>query len=91
MNQILLLSLGAIIGVLAHFSKKYARQEITGNLYHYFVVDYPGNTISALLTLVSVLAAIVATGQLEHMQTAAIVAMGFGSGWVIDSGVNKGA
>lgn len=91
MDTTLLLSLAAVAGMLAHYVKKWGRKEITGNLFDYLIVDYPGNTIAALMTLAAALAAIVATGQLTGMQQPAIMALGFGAGWAIDSGVNKGA
>ena len=91
MDTTLMLSLAAVIGMLAHYVKKWGRKEITGNLFDYLVVDYPGNTIAALMTLAAAIVAIVATGQLTSMQPPAIMALGFGAGWTIDSGVNKGA
>lgn len=80
-----------IIGMLAHYTKKWAKGEYIGNLWAYLYADKPKASLYALLTYSGAAAAVVATGTLDAMKIGAVVALGFTTGYAIDSSVNSTA
>lgn len=78
-------------GMLAHYVKKWAKGEYTGNIWAYLYADKPRATLYAFITCAGTLTAVVATGTLTTMQIAPIIALGFTTGYVIDSSVNSTA
>lgn len=81
--------LAGLVGMLAHYVKKWTRGEYAGNLWAYLFADNPRASLAAVITYVGAAAAVVATGSLDGMKLAQVVAVGFTTGFAIDSAVNK--
>lgn len=76
----------ALLGAICHFLNKRWRGEIDGSLWHYMVVT-PGLTCATILAILAACLVVVAVGQIEAMRPHMIVALGFGIGWTLDSGI----
>lgn len=90
---VLLYYLGAgVVGIVAHYVKKWAAGEIEGDLFCYLFLDYPKKTILTLMMFLASAAGLLALGSIsvntDHLM---LIGAGFGIGWACDSGVNKGA
>lgn len=83
--------IAGLLGMLAHYMKKWSKGEYVGNLWAYLYADKPRATLYAVITYVGASTAVVATGVLTGMQIASIIALGFTTGYVIDSSVNSTA
>jgi hypothetical protein len=81
--------LASLLGMLAHYAKKWGRGEYAGNLMAYLVADNPRASFATVMSCLGASAAIVATGTLHSMDTATALALGFTTGFAIDSAVNK--
>jgi hypothetical protein len=82
----LVLLTAALVGLLAHFLVKRFRGEITASLFRY-LVEQPGFTVATIISIVAACLGIVATGQLENLAPHLTVALGFGTGWTLDSAI----
>jgi hypothetical protein len=96
----------ALIGMVAHWYKKYKRGEVQGNLISYLLADYPGRSFSTLLTIITIAFGAATTGAIDgldlsvfwnmllhgkaHIPTISVVSSAFMLGWTLDSGINKG-
>ncbi len=95
------LYIAAFAGMFAHFAKKLLRDELprvhhdggfrkwTCHLWRYLAVDYPQHTAAAILTVIGACMGVMALGQLHTQPIYMVIGIGFGCGWVIDSGVNR--
>lgn len=81
--------LAGFLGMLAHYTKKWAKGEYQGNLWAYLYADKPRASLYAFLTYTGAATAVVTTGVLGSMAFSAIVALGFTTGYTIDSSVNS--
>lgn len=81
--------LAGLLGMLAHYVKKWSRGEYKGNLWAYLVADNPRATLSTVITYAAAATAVVATGSIAGMSLAQVFAAGFTTGFAIDSAVNK--
>lgn len=80
-----------LLGVIAHYTKKWARGEIQGNLFCYLFIDHPKETVAVLLTFLTSAAALLAAGSISiSTDPMMLIGAGFGIGWACDSGLNKG-
>jgi hypothetical protein len=76
-------------GMVAHYAKKWTRGEINLSLFEYMVKDNPKASVAAVCTCLGATTAIVATGTLHGMDIPTVAALGFTTGFAIDSAVNK--
>jgi len=77
------------VGMLAHYTKKWAKGEYLGNLWAYLYADHPRATLYAVLSYVGVAAAVVSTGQLDGLKLGTLAALGFTTGYACDSAMNS--
>lgn len=77
------------LGMLGHYTKKWARGQYAGNLWAYLFADHPRASLSAVITYSATAAGVLATGSVEGMGLAQIAALGFTTGYAIDSAVNR--
>lgn len=77
------------LGMIAHYTKKWAKGEYVGNLWAYLYADKPRASLYAILTYSGAAAAVVATGTLDTMKIGTVAALGFTTGYMIDSSVNS--
>lgn len=78
-----------LLGMLAHYTKKWARGQYDGNLWAYLFADQPRASLAAFITYTGSAAAVIATGSIGGMSVAQVAALGFGCGYAIDSAVNR--
>lgn len=76
-------------GMLAHYTKKWAKDEYKGNLWAYLYADKPRASLYAFITYAGAAAAVVATGTIDGMKVHTIIGLGFLTGYAIDSSVNS--
>lgn len=81
--------LAGFVGMVAHYVKKWTKGEYAGNLWAYLFADNPRASLAAVITYAGAAAAVVATGSLDGMKLAQVAALGFTTGYAIDSTVNK--
>ena len=81
--------LSGVLGMLAHYAKKWGKGEYKGSLFSYMFTDCPKATLAAVLTYTGAAATIMATGTLAGMDVATVGALGFTTGYAIDSSVNN--
>lgn len=77
-----------IVGMGAHYIKRWARGQYAGNLWAYLFADNPRASLAAVLTYTAAAAGVIATGSIDGMTLAQVAALGFGTGYVSDSAVN---
>lgn len=77
-----------LVGMGAHYAKKWARGQYAGNLWAYLFADNPRASLAAVLTYTAAAAGVMATGSIDGMTLAQVAALGFGTGYVSDSAVN---
>ena len=83
--------LAGLLGIAAHYLAKWAKGEITGNLFCYLFVNYPKNTVAVLMAFLASAAAMLAMGSISiNTDVMMLMGAGFGIGWACDSGFNKG-
>ena len=80
----------AVVGMLAHFAKKWLRGEIAGDLVTYFFHDYPKRTLAAVATLMSTVVAMFLSDQLSGMDIKPMLMLALTTGYAVDSIANKG-
>lgn len=78
-----------LLGMFAHFLKKWTRGEIAGGPIDY-LVSHPKHTVASILTFMGATAGLMASGQLDNLNLPVLVGLAFTTGWTIDSGINKG-
>jgi hypothetical protein len=83
--------IAGFLGMLGHYVKKWSKGEYIGNLWAYLYADKPRATLYAFITYAGAATAVVSTGVLASMQIAPIIALGFTTGYMIDSSVNSTA
>lgn len=88
-NPALVFYVCGLAGMVAHYTKKWARGEYRGNLWAYLVADNPRATLAAVITYAGTAAGVVATGTLHGMDLATVAALGFTTGFALDSAINK--
>jgi hypothetical protein len=76
-------------GMLAHYTKKWGRGEYDGSIVNYLFHDQPKASLAAVMTYIGAATAIAATGTLHGMDVQTIAALGFTTGFTVDSAVNK--
>ncbi len=81
--------LAGIIGMLGHYTKKWARGQYAGNLWAYLFADHPRASVAAFITYTAAAAGVLATASLDGMTLAQVAALGFTTGYAIDSAVNQ--
>ncbi len=81
--------LAGIIGMLAHYTKKWARGQYVGNLWAYLFADHPRASLAAVITYTATAAGVLTTASLAGMTLAQVAALGFTTGYAIDSAVNR--
>ncbi len=81
--------LAGIIGMLAHYTKKWARGQYAGNLWAYLFADHPRASLAAVITYTATAAGVLTTASLAGMTLAQVAALGFTTGYAIDSAVNR--
>lgn len=81
-----------VLGIVAHYLKKWAAGDIQGSLFCYLFMDYPKKTVLTLMMFLASAAGLLALGSINvNTDPMMLVGAGFGIGWACDSGVNKGA
>jgi hypothetical protein len=85
----LMFYLAGILGMLAHYTKRWARGQYAGNLWAYLFADHPRASLAAVITYTGAAATVLATGSIDGMKLAQIAALGFTTGYAIDSAVNR--
>ena len=80
----------AVVGMIAHFLKKWFRDEITGDLVKYFFRDYPKRTFAAVATLMGTVVVVFLTNQLTGMDIRPMLMLALTTGYTVDSIANKG-
>ena len=89
MNELLLV-LAALAGTFSHWAKdRYATKEIGGNPVDY-LITHPANTITMFAAVLMACSGLITAHQLTGMTPAAVVMLGFTTGWTADSAFNKG-
>ena len=81
--------LAGLGGMLAHYTKKWSKGEYTGNLWAYLYADKPRASLYAILTYVGAASTVASTGVLDGMKISTVLALGFSTGYLIDSSVNS--
>lgn len=90
-HAILLFYFTGVVGMLAHYTKKWARGEYLGNLWAYLFADNPRASIAAAVTHLGAVAAVVASGDITTLDVTTLAALGFLTGYTVDSAVNNQA
>ena len=85
----LLFCLANLLGMLAHYVKKWARGQYRGNLWAYLIADNPRASLAAIITCLGSAAGVIATGTLHGMSVATALWLGLLTGYTVDSAVNK--
>lgn len=103
----LLVVLAGFAGMSGHWLKKKHRKELKGSFFDYIFADYPGRTFSTVTMLLGAAFTASSTGLLDGLDAGQAIAMlrqwqlhiptvnslveAFMLGWMLDSGINKGA
>lgn len=77
-----------LVGMAAHYVKKWSRGQYAGNLWAYLFADNPRASLAAVLTYTGAAASVIATGSIDGMTLAQVSALGFFTGYASDSAVN---
>lgn len=88
------LMIGCCLGIVVHYLRQWASGQISGSLWAYLFVDYPRNTVLAIIG-----AAMVSAGETsaslyqgdagEVFSWALVIISGFKNGYATDSLINK--
>jgi hypothetical protein len=81
--------LSGLLGMVAHYAKKWARGQYAGNLWAYLFADHPRSSLAAIITYTASAATVLATGSIDGMNLAQVAALGFTTGYMADSAVNR--
>jgi hypothetical protein len=81
--------LAGLLGMVAHYTKKWARGQYAGNLWAYLFADHPRASLVAVITYTAAAAGVLVTGSIEGMKLYQVAALGFTTGYAIDSAVNS--
>lgn len=79
------------IGAIAHWVKKWLKREIAGDLVDYLIRDHARETALAMFVFAGIAFTAWLKGELTGVDLPHLVLAGFGAGWVVDSGLNRGA
>lgn len=79
----------AMLGVFAHWLKRYLRGQSKASFYDY-VLHYRKQTTASVTTAVTAVVAIYSTSELAEGLTAQVAALAFLAGYTGDSATNKG-
>lgn len=78
----------AIFGMLAHSAVKWAKGEVEGNMFDWYLIN-PRMSVLALLSVLGGTAALLLNGTVSDITLGAHILAVFGVGYGFDSGVNK--
>lgn len=88
-HLVLLFYLAGLLGMLGHYTKKWARGQYAGNLWAYLIADNPRASLASVITYLAATTGVVATGTLDTMDFATALGLGFVTGYTVDSAVNS--
>lgn len=90
-NQLLIYALAGLIGAVSHYVIKWGHGEIEGSLFAYVFRDHVRESVLAVMAFAGTALTAYLMDQLQGVPVKQLLLIGFGAGYVIDSGLNKGA
>ena len=75
----------SVVGLLAHFLSARLRGQLADTLVEYLFIKHRGYMLSTLIALIAADLALVAVGQIEGIATHILGALGFTTGYSLDS------